>query len=270
MNIRKRLKLVHFTGTIWFMACVCYVLATALRQAGFNWWVIFSLSGHSVLVVILLVSLYLFAIFQGAGKNQKIAIEHSLSSSGYYMAFYVSAPFLGAVAGVLAMVGESKMSHFVTGVALGTLAATFLTWVIVDPGVSFSEMLAPAGRAHRTRRLAIAKAQRQKKQRDNERMLAEILAGQERQRLHWRDVLGPQAERLAALSSSEDVDFEQARRQAVDIGVKAWRTGGLGCMRQLRDMAMDLSRRRFRNLSVTDYISIWWDGIGSWRSRSLA
>jgi len=242
----------------------------ALHQAGFNWWVIFSLSGHSVLVVSLLVSLYLFAIFQGAGKNQKIATEHPLSSSNYYIAFYVSAPFLGAVAGVLAMVGESKMSHFATGVALGTLAGTFLTWVIVDPAVSVSEMLAPAGRAHRSRRLAVAKAQKLKKQQDNERVLAEIFAEQERQRLHWRDVLGPQAEMLASLLNSEGIDFEQAQRQAVDIGVQAWRTGGRECMRQLRDMAMDLSRRRFRELSVTDYISIWWDGIGSWRSRGFA
>lgn len=270
MNIRKRLKLIHLTGTIWFIVCVCYVLAMALHQAGFNWWVIFSLSGHSVLVVSLLVSLYLFAIFQGAGKNLKIAIEHPLSSSDYYAAFYVSAPFLGAVAGVLAMVGESKMSHFATGVALGTLAGTFLTWVIVDPAVSLSEMLVPAGRAHRSRRLAIARQQKQKKQRDNERLLAEILAEQQRQRLHWQDVLGPQAEILASLLSSESIDFEQAQRRAVDIGVKAWRTGGRECMRQLRDMAMDLSGRRVKNLSVTDYISIWWDGIGSWRNRGFA
>ena len=88
MNYRKTLKSIHLASTIWFMACIVYLLVLALHQAGFNWWVIFSLSGHSALLIFLLVSLYLFALFGGAGgKGQRETIEHPLTSTGFYMAF---------------------------------------------------------------------------------------------------------------------------------------------------------------------------------------
>lgn len=269
MNVRRVLKRIHVASTLWFMVCVGYVLAMALRQAGIRWWVIFSFSGHSAVVVLLLVSLYLFAIFRGSQKDQKIEIEHALSSSSYYMAFYVSAPTLGGLAGVLAAIGEQRVGQFVLAVALGTLAGTFLTWVIVDPVVSLFEMLMPASRVHRAERLATAKSMREKKQRDKERLLANILAEEQRQEHHWRDVFRPQAERLAVLLGADIGEFGQAEREAADIGVSAWRAGGLGCMRQLREMAIDIYKSRREGIGATDYITMWWDGIGSWRSRSL-
>ena len=269
MGLRKVLKLVHFAGTVWFIACVGGILVLALHQAGFRWWVIFSLSGHSALLIFLLLSLYLFAVFRGVGRSQKIELEHPLTSTNYYLFFYVVAPFWGSLAGVWGMIGEHRISYFLLGIALGTLGTTFLVWVIVDPIAGLVELLLPKSRSHRSQRIAQAKAQRKKQQQDRERLLAEVLANEESNQRMWQEMLKPQAEELAGLLTANKIDFKQAERQAVDIGVKAWQTGGLGCMRQLRDMAIAICKYKYRDSVFIDYISGWWDGIGTWRNPSL-
>jgi hypothetical protein len=266
MNRRNTLKAIHLAGTIWFMVCMAYLLVLTLHQAGFNWWLIFSLSGHSILLLFLMVSLYLFAIFGATGKGQRIAVEHPLTSTGPYLAFYVSAPLLGIFAGAAAMTGETRIAQFFSGIALGTLAATFLTWVIVDPLASMLEMFAPAGREHRLQRLAADKHRREERQRERKELLSRLLAQQEQDRQRWQAILTPDAEKLTELLNTNRADFEQAERQAVDIGVHAWQIGGLDCMRRLRNMTLELYKERYRNLTIIDHISNWWDGIGSWRS----
>ena len=270
MTRHRTLKLIHLAGTAWFILCVGYILVFALRQAGVHWWVIFSVSGHSTLVVFLLVSLYSFALFRGVGRSQTIEAEHPLTSTNYYMVFYIVAPILGSLAGYVGMIGVNAMKQFLLGVALGTLGTTFLVWVIVDPVTALLEMLLPAAsRKHRAERLAQAKAKREKRQKDREHLIAEVLANEELDRRHWREVLKPQAEKLAELLTTNSTNFGQAEHEAADIGVKAWQIGGLVCMRQLRDMAIDLCRQKNGNKAVVDYISSWWDGIGSWRIPSL-
>jgi len=267
---RRILKLIHLAGTVWFILCVGYILVFALRQAGFQWWVIFSLSGYSVLIVLLLISLYLFAIFRGAARSQKIEVEHPLTSTDYYTVFYITTPFLGGLAGCLGMMGVSIIKQFLLGVALGTLGTTFLVWVVVDPVTALLEMLLPpASRKHRAERLAKIRAEREKRQKDSERLLAEALAKEESDRCRWQEALKPQAEKLAELLTANRANFRQAERKAVDIGVNAWQAGGLGCMRQLRDMAMDLCKKKYQDLMIVDYVSSWWDGIGSWRNQPI-
>jgi len=264
------LKLIHLAGTVWFILCVGYILVFALRQAGFQWWIIFSLSGHSVLIVFLLISLYLFAIFRGAARSQKIEVEHPLTSTDYYTVFYITTPFLGGLAGCLGMIGVSIIKQFLLGVALGTLGTTFLVWVAVDPVTALLEMLLPAAsRKHRAERLAEVRAEREERQKDRERLLAEVLAKEESDRRRWQEALKPQAEKLAELLTANRANFRQAERKAVDIGVNAWQAGGLGCMRQLRDMAMDLCKKKYQDLMIVDYVSSWWDGIGSWRNQPI-
>jgi hypothetical protein len=175
MNRYKILKLIHLVSAIWFVVCMIFLVVAALHQAGFNWWVIFSLSGHSVLLTFLLVSLYLFAIFGASGKEQRIGVEHPLTSTGFYMGFYVSAPLLGAAGGVLAILEIPEIGQLLSLMALGTFAATFLTWVIVDPVISVIEMLSPAAGAHRRERIATNKAQHEQRQHDRERMLEQVL-----------------------------------------------------------------------------------------------
>ena len=214
-------------------------------------------------------SLYLFAIFRGISSSQNVEAEHPLTNSTYYAAYYLLTPFLGGLAGCLGMIGTYSMSQFVLGIALGTLGVTFLVWVILDPIIGLLEMLLPASRKNRLIRLAKAKAERDKKQRDRERLLQEVLEQEEQDRRRWRKILEPEARVLAGLLTEEGNDLEKAEREAVGIGVRAWRTGGIACMRELRDTAIKLCRSRRPEKAVIDYISFWWDGIGNWRAKPL-
>ena len=263
------LKIIHITSTVWFIICIGYILFLTLRQAGFHWWIVFSLSGQGVLIALILISLYLFAIFRGISRSQKVQIEHPLTSTSYYRVFYVITPLFGGLAGCLGMIGISTVDQFFLGIALGTLGMTFLVWVIVDPVTGLLEMLLPpASRRHRAERLARAKELRQSKQMDRENLLKKVLVEEELERRHWRTALRPQAEKLAGLLTTNVTDFKRAEREAAGIGVKAWQIGGVSCMRELRDMAIALAKEG--NESVVDYVGVWWDGIGSWRETLLA
>jgi hypothetical protein len=269
MTARRALKLTHLVSTAWFVLCVGFVLVLALHQAGFHWWVIFSLSGHSLIAAFLLVSLYLFALFRGVGGAQQITAEHPLTSTPAYMGFYVAAPLIGGLAGLLGMAGTESLRQFLLGVALGTLGTTFSVWVVVDPVAGLVEMLLPASRRHRAERLAKIEAERHERQERREKLLAEAFAREEQERRRWEERLQPQAKRLAALLAADAKTFAAAGQEALDIGAQAWRLGGLYCMRQLRDMAVAISREKRGEDDTTDYISYWWDGIGDWRRPSL-
>jgi hypothetical protein len=246
-----------------------YILVLALRQAGFNWWIVFSLSGHSALIVFLLVSIYLFAIYRGIGSIQIIAKEHPLTSTNYYMAFYVAAPLLGGLAGCFGTIGANSAGQFLLSVALGTLGTTFLVWVVVDPVTGMLETLGPTSRRNRAERLARIAAEREMKRRNRDRLLAELFKKEDANRVRWEGLLKPQAEKLADLLATERGNFKQAEQEAVSIGAHAWQIGGLGCMRQLRNMAISISKQKIKDQPVVDYISLWWDGIGTWRNPSV-
>jgi hypothetical protein len=261
------LKLTHFASTAWFMLCTGYILVLALRQAGFRWWVIFSLSGYSVLLILFLVSLYLFAVYRGIDRSQKIEMEHPLTSTTYYTMLYDTTPFLGSVAGCLGMIGASKISELSSGIALGTLAATFLVWIIVDPAIGLLEKLLPASRKNHIRRLLQAKAVQHQRQQEQNALLDRTLAREEQNRQQWQQTLQPYAGNLAELLSSQ-VDSEQAEKEAVSIGASAWQIGGLNCMRQLYSMTIEQCKRDYQNSMDVNYLSSWWDGIGTWRNLS--
>lgn len=269
MTTRQVLRLTHIVSTIWFMACIGYILVLTLHQAGFNWWIIFSLSGHSALVVFLLISLYLFALFHGVGEAQHIEVEHPLTTTSHYMGLYVATPLLGGLAGTFAMVGVPHPIRFFLGVAMGTLGTTFVVWVVIDPIAGLVEMLLPTSRRHRLERLAQAEAQRRARQEKREQLLAEAFAREEQERQRWQQHLHPQAETLATLLVCDAGDLSRAEREAVHIGADAWRLGGLGCMRQLRDMTVAIRRSGGDDDAVAERISDWWDGIGDWRKPSF-
>ena len=79
----------------------------------------------------------------------------------------------------------------------------------------------------------------------------------------------PQAEELVCLLANDKIDFVQAERDAIGIGANAWQIGGLNCMRELRNMTIAIYKQTNQNKAFVDYISFWWDGIGSWRAPSL-
>ena len=268
MSRRRTLKFVHLASTSWFVICICYILVLTLRQAGVKWWIVFSLSGHGLLIALMLISLYLFAIFRGISSSQKVKIEHPLTSTNYYRLFYVITPLLGGLAGCLGMIGISTLGQFTSGVALGTLGTTFLVWVVVDPLAGLLEMLLPpTSRKHRVERIARAKELRLSRNNNRENLLKEILVKETLEQQQWREELKPKAEKLAAMLTADGIDFKEVENEAVGIGVNAWQIGGLSCMKELRDMTMDLAKEKDK--SVVDYVGVWWDGIGSWREPSF-
>jgi len=270
MNARRTLRLIHLLSTIWFMVCVGYILVLALHQAGFHWWIIFSLSGHSAVAVFLLISFYLFALFRGVGESQQIEVEHPLTTTSYYMAFYVAAPLLGGLAGTFGMAaGENPPVSFFFGVAMGTLGTTFAVWVVVDPAAGLAEMFLPSSRKHRLERLAQVEAQRRTRQEKREQLLAEAFAREEQERRRWQQRLEPHAEKLAGLLAEDRRDPTLVEREAVEIGANAWHLGGLSCMRQLRDMTLAICGQAPDHGVASDCISNWWDGIGDWRRPSF-
>jgi len=273
------LRWIHLLSTVWFIAGIGFILVLILREVGFQWWLIFSMSGPSALVVFLLISVYLFALYRGMGEAQQIEAEHPLTTTSYYMALYVAAPLLGGLAGTLGMLGVTEPVQFLLGVALGTLGTTSVFWVVVDPAVGMLEMLLPASRQHRDQRVAQAEAQRRARQEYRELLLAEAFAREERERQQWQQKLQPQAQRLAALLACETADAARAEQEAVDIGAQAWQLGGLNCMRQLHEMTIQAARDRKQRTESegqeslpasvsSDYLSSWWDGIGDWRKPS--
>jgi len=265
MTARRALKLIHVVSTIWFVVCVGYVFVLKLLEERFKWWVIFSLSGQSAIVISVLISVYLFALVRDMSGTQQIQVEHPFTSTHYYMGFYVAAPLLGGLAGVFGMIGTGELSRYVLGgIALGTLGTTFCVWVVLDPVIGLIEMLLPASRIHRTERLARAEVERKARQEKRDKLLADAVAREKQERERWRQLLQPEAQRLAALLT-DDAPGRHAEQEAVDIGAHAWHLGGLNCMRQLRDMAMAISGPT----KAADFISYWWDGIGDWRRPSL-
>jgi hypothetical protein len=270
MKSKKAIRKIHLASTVLFMLCTGYVFILALWQAGFNWLLIFSLSGYWALITVLLVSLYLFAVFRGTSPGPSMEKEHPLTSTTYYMTFYVSTPFLGAVAGLLSMIGETGVGLPLGRIAMGTIVATFLTWIAVDPITGLMELLTPEPRRHRAERLARARIQKQLEQENRKKMLERLFQQERENERFWKEAFTPQAELLARLLASDQKDFSKAEQEAIGIGVEAWKKGGLICMRHLRNMAIDIFRQQHGERQFADYISAWWDGIGRWRNPSLA
>lgn len=269
MGTRKTISIIHMASTVWFILCTSYVFILALWQAGFNWLVIFSLSGYWVLIIVLLISLYLFAIFRGASPRPSMEKEHPLTSTAYYITFYVSTPFLGAIAGLLSLVGDVEIGSPLSRITLGTIIATFLTWIAVDPITGLLELLAPGPKRHRVERLARAQIQKQLEQENRHKMLDRLFEQERENERLWKEAFAPQAERLARLLASDGYNFSKAEQEAINIGVEAWTKGGLMCMRYLRNMATEIFKQQYGERQFVDYISAWWDGIGRWRNLSL-
>jgi hypothetical protein len=269
MTARRVLRLTHLVSTIWFVVCVSYILVLKLRELRFDWWLIFSLSGTSVVVAFVLVSLYLFALFRGVAGVQQIQMEHPFTGTHYYMGFYVAAPLLGGLAGVFGMLGVGEIGRFTLGVALATLGTTFCVWVVLDPLAGLVETLLPASRKHRAERLAQAEAERRARQHKRKMLIDQALTREDRERERWRQILQPQALRLAGLLTDEAPNSSSVEREAVEIGAEAWRLGGLNCMRQLHEMTLAITQDKQGRTQADDYIAYWWDGIGEWRRPSL-
>ena len=267
MTGKRLLKLVHAGSTAWFVLCAGFLVTLAMRQAGAAWWLIFSLSGYSLVLVFMLVSIYLLAVYRGV-RRREIEDEYPLTSSPYYKVFYDVCPFLGAIAGLIAGLDVGGPMEHAEMLAFGSLGTTFLVWIALDPVIAFIEMYLPKSRRLRKLRLARIKAEKRQRQIESERLLADIYEKELRSYENWQPILEPMAEKLAGIIADCEGDFRKREKETAQIGAEAWRLGGIGCMRRLHEMAMaDFVKRRGEK--VVDYITLWWDGIGSWRSPAL-
>jgi MFS family permease len=271
LSVRHRhlLKRIHFISTVWFFCAVAYFFLFSLRQAGESWWVIISLSGYSTSLAFLLISLYLFAIFRGMTRSQKIENEHPVTASFYYMMFYVVSPLLGGFAGALSGIQNTWLWNYFLVVAVGTFWATFVIWIIIDPAAGFLEVFLPTSSRYRKERLLEAEALRKQERIAKQRILTEVERAEKSEQSQWEKVLRPYAQELARLLADGGDGRNSIESQVVNIGLIAWRMGGLNCMRKLQSMVADTCEKQRPVLAYENYIAIWWDGIGSWHSDWL-
>ncbi len=260
------LKRLHLVGTLWFMLCVGYLLTLALRQAGFNWWLIFSLSGHSLVIFFLLISVYLFAMFRGGGRSHNIHLEHPLTSTEPYLYFYIGAPFLGTAGGALALDLSRGIMHNCNMITLATFGATLFVWMILDPLLGIFETLTPTSRHYRQQRQEEIRQERRERQIKRDNILAQVADREDTNRRLWSQELESTARELADLLNVDAGRYESAGRRAVELGLIAYRLGGIRCMRLLHEMALDQFQRNHPQRRLSDYIIYWWDGIGPWHS----
>jgi hypothetical protein len=75
------------------------------------------------------------------------------------------------------------------------------------------------------------------------------------------------AVRLVAILEADQPASPDNEAETVQLGAAAWRLGGLACMRRLHEM-VHAEHIRHSGTKITDYISQWWDGIGTWRGPS--
>ena len=252
-----------------FVLSAGYILIWGLLKAGRSWCFIVSVLGYLASILFLLISLYLFALFKGVGRNPAIEAEHPLTNSVYYSIFYYISPFLGAFAGGFGAIEASMLSHYLLVIAAGSFWATFLVWIIIDPVVGFFETQIPSSKAHRRKRLAETKAVRRQERLSKERLLREVISRKQQEQQNWKNILPPLAEQLAGLVCSEDSDSKQKEMKVVDIGLAAWKIGGLSFMRQLYSLTIEICRNKYDGVNFAEDVSVWWDGIGSWRNNWL-
>jgi hypothetical protein len=260
MSSKTALKRIHVLGTIWFVTCAMFLLSLALHQAGFRWWIVFSFSGYSLVFFLFFINVYVFAIFRGVSRHQTI-LEHPLTTSTYYIAFYDLSPFLGSLAGFLCSITlpELGILGILSTVAEGTLTFTFLVWIFFDPLLGFIENLLPQCARHRKQRLAAEDEQKRLKEEEKQQLLASLEQKEAQNLRLWNETLEPTADRLAELLCRTHLD-EQAYRTIVQAGAQAWQLGGIICMRHLHQMVLNKTKQ----LEV-DCLALWWDGIGTWQ-----
>jgi hypothetical protein len=207
-------------------------------------------------------------LFGNTRRDTGQNIEHPLTNSGPYVVLYSLIPLLGTLAGLDCLFFADDAQQVVMATAIGTLGATFIFWIIIDPAINFCELLVPASRAHRLARHAEAKAVREQKQHERTQLLADLEEQERTREQQWQEVIGVEAQKLAALAMQAIDGDTSVESAAIETGLRAWQYGGLSCMQKLHEMASDICRSRGQN-SCDDFISLWWDGIGQWRHELL-
>lgn len=268
MNLRKLLKLLHITGTLWLALCAAFLLVLALRQAGVGWWVVFSLSGFSSVVFFFLLCIYLFAIFRGVVRKQ-MAREHPLTTSPAYILFYDLCPLLGTLAGLCSIRIMSVPSplEILSIITEGTLTMTFLVWILGDPVISMAEGFLPSSAASRQQRLTLEIQDKQQREEEKQRLLEQIHSFDQTAKEQWNHALLPLAGELVNHLTEGLPTRNEIRQKAVELGARAWQLGGIACMQYLLRLVNQQLQERKQEPNL--HLAFVWDGIGKWRKPAL-
>ena len=147
--------------------------------------------------------------------------------------------------------------------------STFLVWIIIDPFIILCETLMIT----RTKQPPDYKVPEKHRVAASEISLKgqlEQLVQQHRiKQDRWNNQLNPAADRLVELILTGEITKDSVEREVVDIGVKAWQTGGNGCMKKLHEMVAQRCNDQKYNPNGIEYVSLWWDGVGSWHNSPI-
>ncbi|HOQ04329.1 MAG TPA: hypothetical protein PKY88_03855 [Anaerohalosphaeraceae bacterium] len=268
MKLRILLKFLHVAGTVWLTVCAAFLLILSLRQAGAGWWLVFSVSGFSGIAFLLLMSVYLFALFRGVTRKQLIK-EHPLTSSGFYLLFYDVCPLLGTLAGLVSAgaAASTVPLEWLSFAAEGALAMTFLVWIVGDPLLGLIETFLPACAAARRERLTAESQMRMQREENRRRLLEQVRLSCQTEQARWEQELLPMAQRLLAALEQTNPGLH-LRQESIEIGAYAWQKGGVNCMQILLRLVNRLLQEK--GMSPLPHLAFWWDGIGTWRKPSLS
>lgn len=261
------LKIIHLLNLIIFISGAAYIFVYALHRAGQSWLFIASLSGYSAIILLFLLSFYLFAVYRGISDCQNVKDEHPLTTSFPYLLFYNVSSFYGILLGWLMSGANYRTAEHLLNMSEGAAAITFLVWIIIDPIAGFVEMLLPSSRKHRRARIAQIQENRKREYEEKCNLLKEVHLAEQRNKLHWQQILEEDAKELSRLIIEGRIDDKTVQARVIELGVKAFRIGGIECMRHLYSMAGQICKRRPQVISNLEHIPIWWDGIGNWRSN---
>lgn len=273
MHYSDNFKKVHFGNTLLFMLCIVGISIEALRQAGLDWWLVFSISGYSLFTILFIMSVYVFVLFRGMVRNDEPDIEHPLTSLKIYKILYSITPMLGFIAGLLSQVGvdyEISKRMWLFGCEMGSFWITILIWVLLDPLFNFLECRTPASMQSRQHRMELARQEKEKILAQRKKLLAELSEKEKIETVEQKKILDVPADKLSDLMLSGLRGSAGANNPVViELGVNAWQLGGIKCMKLLRDMAWEKCVQKGLRPGMVDEVDYWWDGIGDWRAKSL-
>jgi len=267
MRTKKVLSTFYFAGIVLFVVSGAYL------------WICFDLVSTEVfglgriisqepyLILGALVAAQFFALASVFMRRKARAIEHPLTAALYYRVFYYLCPFVGALAGAIAVLGSGFNTNGLTIVAAGTVLTTAIVWVMIDPVITLIELLGPKSRRLRHVRAVKVKEKRLRKNAHKQRLLEEARSQSSSILSNWEDVLSPYAQELADLVIGAEEPETHRRARAIDIALHASRLGGRRCMQHLYHMARRECRERTEDDWIVHNISVWWDGIGGWRNE---
>ena len=230
---------------------------------GFHWWVTFSISSYSAVIVLFLMTIYLFAIYKGVVRNSN-SIEHPLTTSPYYVLLYDLTPFLGSIAGLYAASFSQSFLFMLSTAAQGTLVMTFVMWILLDSLAGPIESSFPQSVEHRKNRVAEMQEKKRLQALERQKLLEQIELREKQSRSELTFIFHPYAVEVADLLCGLSDNAQSVQKRIVELGALAWRQGGLLAMQFFYTMILVEVKKRITRPSV-DFVTIFWDGIGNWR-----